>query len=123
MPTLENGDNVAIQNGGGNAPTRWDLRGKVVRYNGHDQYDVMVAGSRRITTRNRGHLRKLKIDVDMTATRSSQEPASDMDPGKSNKRGENKGLETQEKEVKTSDPTEIPPTPLANEPAPSMGGG
>ena len=27
--TLENSDSVAIQNGGNNTPTRWDLRGKV----------------------------------------------------------------------------------------------
>ena len=43
-----------------------DLRGKMVQYNGHNQYIVMVAGSRRITTRNWAHLRKLKFDVDET---------------------------------------------------------
>ena len=58
LPTLENGDSVVIQNGGCNTHTRWDLRGKVVQYNGHDQYDVMVARSRRITMRNGAHLNR-----------------------------------------------------------------
>ena len=112
LPALENGDNVAIQNGGGNAPKRWDLRGKVVRYNGHDQYDVMVAGSRRITTRNTAHLRKIKIVVDIMANREALQLDPQSDPEKKGKNEEkNKDITdpgTQEKEVATTDP---PPPP------------
>ena len=77
LAALENGTSVAIQNGHGNEPTRWDKRGQVVRYNGFDSYDVMVENSRRITTRNRRHLRKLNKEVDMTVRRP-EEPAQEM---------------------------------------------
>ena len=72
LAALENGTCVAIQNGHGNDPTRWDKRGKVVRYNGFDSYDVMVENSRRITTRNRRHLRKINVEVDMTVRRPEE---------------------------------------------------
>ena len=74
LPALENGDSVAIQNGHGNQPKRWDLKGKVVKYNGHDQYEVVVADSRRVTTRNRRHLRKLAKEVTITPPRSIADP-------------------------------------------------
>ena len=131
LPALENGDNVAIQNGGGNAPKRWDLRGKVVRYNGHDQYDVMVAGSRRITTRNRAHLAKLKIDVDMTVKQAAPEPDTcpgpkeNADPGKNANSGKiyDADPETPEKEADAPDTKNPPQIQPAMEPAPATGGG
>ena len=60
----------------------------MVRYIGDYQYDVMVAGSRRITTRNRAHLRKLKIDVDMTANRAALQMPPQPDPEKNGKNEE-----------------------------------
>ena len=42
LPLLENGNSIAFQNGHGNQPMRWDLKGKVVKYNGHDQYDFLA---------------------------------------------------------------------------------
>ena len=61
LPPLAVGDNVMIQNQTGNHPRRWDKRGKVVRVMGHDQYQVMVAGSRRVTLRNRRYLKTFKV--------------------------------------------------------------
>ena len=130
LPALENGDNVAIQNGGGNSPTRWDLRGKVVRYNGYDQYDVMVAGSRRITTRNRSHLRKLKVDVDMSGERIVLPPVTRPDPEENvetedQKIQENEKLETGDLKTRENppDPKKNPEILPAKAPAPAAGGG
>ena len=56
---LESGDNVAVQNGCGNEPKRWDKRGTIINYKGNDQYLVKVDGSGRLTSRNRKHLKRL----------------------------------------------------------------
>jgi len=48
---------VFIQSQVGNAPKRRDKRGVVVKKGDHDHYVVKVAGSGRITTRNRRFLR------------------------------------------------------------------
>ena len=57
LPPLKIGDHVMIQNQRGNHPLRWDKRGTVVKCEGHDQYQVVVDGSRRLTRRNRKFLR------------------------------------------------------------------
>merc|ERR1712015_225046 len=103
--------------GGGNSPTRWDLRGKVVRYNGYDQYDVMVAGSRRITTRNRSHLRKLKVDVDVSGERIVLPPMTRPDPE------ENVETGGQKIEENPPDPKKNPEILPAKALAPAAGGG
>ena len=51
------GQHVHVQNQTGNTPKRWDKRGVVVESKGHDQYDVRLDGSRRLTLRNRKYLR------------------------------------------------------------------
>jgi hypothetical protein len=55
--TLAPGDHVHVQNQRGNTPKRWDKHGVVVASKGHDQYDVRLDGSRRLTLRNRKFLR------------------------------------------------------------------
>ena len=57
LPTLRVGDSVMVQNQSGNHPLRWDRRGKVVKCEGYDQYQIMIDGSRRLTRRNRKYLR------------------------------------------------------------------
>ena len=47
-----------IQNQRGNYPRRWEKRGVVVEVLTHDQYQVRVEGSRKLTLRNRRYLRK-----------------------------------------------------------------
>ena len=59
LPPLQEGDYVLLQNLLGNHPKRWDKRGVVVQADTvHRQYKVMTFGSRRLTLRNRRHLRK-----------------------------------------------------------------
>ena len=59
LPPLQEGDCVLIQNMLGNHPKRWDKRGIVIQADPkHRQYKVMTFGSRRMTIRNRRHLRK-----------------------------------------------------------------
>ena len=63
LKPLENGAGVAVQNGSGSQPKRWDQKGRVVMYNDHDSYDIQLDGSRRVKTQNRGHLRQLNHQV------------------------------------------------------------
>ena len=58
LANLEIGDHVSIQNCHGNSPLKWDKRGVIVSYDGFDKYGVNVDGSRRLTFRNRKHLKK-----------------------------------------------------------------
>ena len=58
MPALTVGDYVRIQNQTGQHPNKWDRTGTVVEVKQHDQYQVQVDGSGRITLRNRRFLRK-----------------------------------------------------------------
>ena len=58
LPSLEPGDHVMIQNQSGRFPKKWDKSGVVVEIKGNDQYTVKVAGSGRLTLRNRRFLRK-----------------------------------------------------------------
>ena len=77
---LQVGNHVHIQNQAGNTLKRWDKRGVVVAGKGHDQYEVRVDGSRRVTLRNRKYLRPFnpaipvgQVRVPVTAV--PQEPA------------------------------------------------
>ena len=47
------GERVFIQNQQGTSPNKWDRSGIVVESSGHDQYQVKVDGSGRLTSRNR----------------------------------------------------------------------
>ena len=58
LPPLRHGDHVIIQNQQGQFPKKWDKSGIVVEVKGNDQYVVKVAGSGRLTLRNRRFLRK-----------------------------------------------------------------
>ena len=58
LPPLKVGDDVMVQNQRGNYPRRWDKRGVVVEVLPHDQHQVRVEGSRKLTLRNRRYLRK-----------------------------------------------------------------
>ena len=53
LPKLRIGDRVFIQNQAGRNPTRWDRSGVIVAVKDFDQYLVKVAGSGRVTLRNR----------------------------------------------------------------------
>ena len=59
LPDLDEGDCVAVQNGGGSHPKRWDKTGRVMQKLPFRQYQVKVDGSNRLTLRNRKFLRKI----------------------------------------------------------------
>ena len=60
LKPLSVGDNVLVQNLLGNNPKRWDKRGVILEVLPHRQYKVRMDGSRRISLRNRKHLRKFE---------------------------------------------------------------
>ena len=68
LPALVVGDHVAIQNCHGNRPTKWEKRGTVVSVEGYDKYGIKVAGSGRLTYRNRRHLRRYLPEILDTET-------------------------------------------------------
>ena len=57
LPPLQIGDGVIIQNRSGRFPKKWDKSGIIVETKANDQYVVKVAGSGRLTLRNRRFLR------------------------------------------------------------------
>jgi len=61
LPPLQIGDHVLIQNQKGQHHYRWDRSGLVVDAKGYDQYTVKVAGTGRLTLRNRRYLRKIEL--------------------------------------------------------------
>ena len=60
LKPLSVGDNVLVQNLLGNNPKRWDKRGVIIEALPHRQYRVKMDGSRRISLRNRKHLRRFE---------------------------------------------------------------
>ena len=58
LQPLHHGDHVMVQNQCGRFPKKWDKSGIVVETKTNDQYVVKVAGSGRLTLRNRRFLRK-----------------------------------------------------------------
>ena len=58
LSSLDIGDHVMIQNCHGNSPKKWEKTGVVVSIEGYDKYGIRTDGSRRLTFRNRKHLRK-----------------------------------------------------------------
>ena len=61
LPPLRYGDQVMIQNQSGRFPKKWDKSGMIVEVKGHDQYVIKVAGSGRLTLRNRRFLRRYNV--------------------------------------------------------------
>ena len=58
LTPLKSGDHVLIQNQSGRFPNKWDKSGTIIEARGNDQYAVKVAGSGRLTLRNRRFLRR-----------------------------------------------------------------
>ena len=80
---LRHGDHVLIQNQRGRYPKKWDTSGMVVETKPNDQYVVKVAGSGRLTLRNRRFLRayqKHDLHSFMPATNTPQPSFTQMVP-------------------------------------------
>ena len=61
LQPLRPGDHVMVQNQTGRFPKRWDKSGTVVETKNNEQYVVKMAGSGRLTLRNRRFLRKYTL--------------------------------------------------------------
>ena len=60
LPSLTTGQRVMLQNLSGNHPNCWDKRGVVKKALPFDQYEILFDGSRRLTLRNRKHIRRFR---------------------------------------------------------------
>ena len=76
LPPLTIGDKVFIQNQVGNHPRRWERTGTVVELKDHDQYNVRVDGTGRLTLRNRRFLRSLSPIVRTQPTLTDLPPTT-----------------------------------------------
>ena len=63
MPPLSVGDKVIVQNQTGRAPNKWDKSGVIVECKPHNQVNVMMDGSRKVSLRNRQFVRKIEAPV------------------------------------------------------------
>ena len=63
MPPLSVGDKVIVQNQTGRAPNKWDKSGVIVECKPHNQVNVMMDGSRKVSLRNRQFVRKIEVPM------------------------------------------------------------
>ena len=75
LAPLNVGDRVRIQNHTTVRRIRWDLTGVITQVKRDRQYVVMVDGSRRLTTRNRRHLRLIPDPINLEEPRRRDTPA------------------------------------------------
>lgn len=75
LPPLKVGDQVFVQNQTGRYPTRWDRSGIILAAKEFDQYLIKVAGSGRITLRNRRYIRKFEPHLFTNTAYPSTPPA------------------------------------------------
>ena len=68
MPPLAVGDRVLVQNQTGRAPNKWDKSGVIVECKPHNQVNVMMDGSRKVSLRNRQFVRKINIPMPVAAS-------------------------------------------------------
>ena len=78
MPPLSIGDKVLVQNQTGRAPTKWDKSGVIVECKPHNQVNVMMDGSRKVSLRNRQFVRK--IEAPMAVVSPGVKPAQFYNP-------------------------------------------
>ena len=72
MPPLSVGDQVLVQNQTGRAPNKWDKSGVIVECKPHNQVNVMMDGSRKVSLRNRQFVRKIETPMPVSGVKPSQ---------------------------------------------------
>ena len=72
MPPLAVGDKVLVQNQTGRAPNKWDKSGVIVECKPHNQVNVMMDGSRKVSLRNRQFVRKINVPMPVSGFKPSQ---------------------------------------------------
>ena len=68
MSPLSVGDKVLVQNQTGRAPNKWDKSGVIVECKPHNQVNVMMDGSRKVSLRNRQFVRKINVPMPVVAS-------------------------------------------------------
>ena len=68
MAPLSVGDKVLVQNQTGRAPNKWDKSGVIIECKPHDQVNVMMDGSRKVSLRNRQFVRKINVPMPVVAS-------------------------------------------------------
>ena len=68
MPPLSVGDKVLVQNQTGRAPNKWDKSGVIVECKPHNQLNVMMDGSRKVSLRNRQFVRKIEAPMPVVSS-------------------------------------------------------
>ena len=68
MAPLSVGDKVLVQNQTGRAPNKWDKSGVIVECKPHNQVNVMMDGSRKVSLRNRQFVRKINVPMPVVAS-------------------------------------------------------
>ena len=72
MPPLAVGDKVLVQNQTGRAPNKWDKLGVIIECKPHNQVNVMMDGSRKVSLRNRQFVRKMNVPMPISVVKPSQ---------------------------------------------------
>ena len=80
LKPLRHGDHVFIQNQTGRFPKKWDKSGLVVETKENDQYVVTVAGTGRLTLRNRRFLRRYTPHLQQGPHWGFEHPAANDSP-------------------------------------------
>ena len=68
MAPLSVGDKVLVQNQTGRAPNKWDKSGAIVECKPHNQVNVMMDGSRKVSLRNRQFVRKIETQMPVVSS-------------------------------------------------------
>ena len=63
MPPLAVGDKILVQNQTERAPNKWDKSCVIVECKPHDQINVMMDGSRKVSLRNQQFVRKIDLPM------------------------------------------------------------
>ena len=79
MPPLAIGDRVFVQNQTGRAPNKLDKSGVIVECKPHNQVNVMMDGSRKVSLRNRQFMRKINVPMPVSRVKPSQFIAAQSD--------------------------------------------
>ena len=127
LEPLREGDSVLIQNQVPNSPRskKWDRQGTVVATGEHDQYLVRVAGTGRLTLRNRRFLRRFQEQSgvprspDAAITRLPEAPKSEKISQPSSNNVSNPCQRNISDNAPDSDSTQISPSSPPPSPPPS----
>lgn len=123
LPALSVGDPVRIQNQTGQFPRRWEKTGIVVEVKQFNQYVVKMAGSGRVSLRNRKFLRRLTSPTTSPPTRIEHHPVAPDPPTAPTSPDSHPTDDSSWPDIDlplpTQTPVKVPPSPTPLGPSPS----